>query len=764
MVDRATPAAERHLRFRVRSPGGDAVAEATAALRTNSDRPAVIRVALPNPTPTLRQLSGEGQIDVPGAVLRTLEETHGIRSFSDIRRRGGIGGLAGSETLDPAVVSRLDALADLDRLSSNMVETTLLIERHFASVLAIAEAPRRDFVAASAGHGGRIDEQRAGELHIAARAQSDLLTQMYLGAAADHARAPSRRREPGNELDPLAPFCGCDDCEAAVSPGAYLATLLDYVLKHVKNASAAIDLPFLDAAVASALRRPTDRLRGDGAAGPPGQARRRGAAELVVGQRPLFEAGREAELAKAEADYRLAAYARLLTLLGTSYEELRRARSAAPDVRAALAGRLGISLTTDASVPRADELNRLLLNPGLPAGDPRSLTEQTLERLFGLADSTRDRLSEGVKYGDMQGQIRRWNLNGADWNVNTDVAGLVHLSFYRLAANSFAVFAYRDAARTQSISGGESKTPSGAIRLVSDNGSRLSGTVEIAYLADTTVVSISAVPEVLIWRLRLHSDWAAEDWPAAAAAAEGTPPLIDPDVTGFGDLRSARPGQAAFDLLLARLNGMTTERAAMKTARETAADPLVGMEAIIAQALSTSARAVTVADLDALAAAHRQGERIEQRLSALRLAPGAFLFLMSMLAVLRSGDPLGLEEWDIVYDTLLQARKQLGYPVWRIEEQRAGLILSPSAFRLGGDASAPERTRSLAIPLWLSTREARRRWLDVIEARAAQQAAVTGALESALGSAEETTLPLLRSALIAASDAAGTRWQNAPSG
>jgi hypothetical protein len=30
--------------------------------------------------------------------------------------------------------------------------------------------------------------------------------------------------------DLLAPHCGCQDCESAVSPGAYLATLLDYAV------------------------------------------------------------------------------------------------------------------------------------------------------------------------------------------------------------------------------------------------------------------------------------------------------------------------------------------------------------------------------------------------------------------------------------------------------------------------------------------------------------------------------------------------------
>ena len=44
---------------------------------------------------------------------------------------------------------------------------------------------------------------------------------------------------------PLEQPCGCSDCEAAVGPAAYLADLLDYTLKFVRNSNAKIDLQFL---------------------------------------------------------------------------------------------------------------------------------------------------------------------------------------------------------------------------------------------------------------------------------------------------------------------------------------------------------------------------------------------------------------------------------------------------------------------------------------------------------------------------------------
>jgi hypothetical protein len=87
-------------------------------------------------------------------------------------------------------------------------------------------------------------------------------------------------------------------------------------------------------------------------------------------------------LARAEADYRQAAYEALLNRIGTSYEELRMARVAEPRFRTALADRLGITLAP----ARPDALDAMLL-------DPATLTEGELESLFGLPSTTRDPLA-----------------------------------------------------------------------------------------------------------------------------------------------------------------------------------------------------------------------------------------------------------------------------------------------------------------------------------------------------------------------------------
>jgi hypothetical protein len=556
----------------------------------------------------------------------------------------------------------------------------------------------------------------------------------------------------------LGPRCGCDDCEAAVSPGAYLASLLDYVLKHVRNNGVKIDLAFLEAR----FHQPFAELPIDCEAMDKKVHLVRLAVEVLrgyLGERPLLEPTRETTLSSAEADYRLAAYTRLLTLLGTTYEEIRRARSAIVDDRKALAERLGIDLTPNPGGARQDELDRLLLEAALPATKGRALTEQTLERVFGLVDTGRDRLSEGTKHGDAQQQITRWNFNGAYWDRNTDAEGLIHLDLLKLAADRYAVRAFSDVKRSHVVASGERKTALGAIRLVPENGSGLSGIVEIDYKADETDISLSLVPSMLGWRLRhLRILWDHEDWPADPPVSETKEPLlplIDPQVISISDLRSARPGDAAFDLWLARFNWLAGQRSALKAAREAAASQLAGMKTIVAQALSMPGHAVTVDNLNKIKEAQERGERIEQQLQPLGLTSGAFAFLMPILNLAGKGLVIDLE-WEVVYDTLLRTRKQLEFADWRTKEKGLKLTLSPSHFRVGDNANAPEQAISLSVPFWLSTREVRRGWVNVLEARIKQEAAVAAGLESAVSSVEEITLPLLRDALLDAADAEGS--------
>jgi len=187
-------AVERGLRFRVRGPGiGDPI-EVRKRIRPDVDAPVGIRISFPDAQPTLRRLGGNSRIGLPDAILETLEKKHGIQSLADIRRIGGLGRIQELRAHDSAAALRLDALADLDRLSGDLNETSALLDRRYDSVVAIASASRKEFVAAMSTGKGTLIERRATELHIAAKAQVDILDQIFAGIAIDAAngiRPPS---------------------------------------------------------------------------------------------------------------------------------------------------------------------------------------------------------------------------------------------------------------------------------------------------------------------------------------------------------------------------------------------------------------------------------------------------------------------------------------------------------------------------------------------------------------------------------------------
>jgi hypothetical protein len=210
-VDAAAGDAERSLRFRVRGPAIAEAIDVTKQFRPNADAPTSISVTLPATDPTLRQLRDDGHLDVPDAVLETLEQpTVGIRSLADIRRSGGLRSIAGLDELDSGVIGRLEALAYLDLLSSDPNETSALLEQRYESVATIAETPRSEFVAAMSADGAGFSGARATELHIMAKAQIDILGQIFAGIAADAANGFEAPPGSASGLDAsfLRPFIG----------------------------------------------------------------------------------------------------------------------------------------------------------------------------------------------------------------------------------------------------------------------------------------------------------------------------------------------------------------------------------------------------------------------------------------------------------------------------------------------------------------------------------------------------------------------------
>lgn len=322
------------------------------------------------PSPSLAEAAAAIGPALPEGLGGFLAE-RGVTTVADILKAGGIAHLQGLPVpADHPVVRGLEAQASLSTITADPRLAASLLRSGYPSVRAIATAPLAQFVA---GVAGIIGNAEAAAMHVQASAHAALFDNLL----ADHLakQASGQASSPLLEETLPAELCRCEDCEAAVSPLAYLVSLLDFALKRLSGAGAAVDLQQLEASYHQPFGKLIASCEAVGA-----QVHQ---VRICVEALRSLRAG--APEAPGEADYRGAAYQALLAKLGTSWDELRLARGADAATRQALAERLGLG---PAGVAHLDEL---LFD--LSAGHP---SEQELEGVFGLVDTTRDPLAPAV--------------------------------------------------------------------------------------------------------------------------------------------------------------------------------------------------------------------------------------------------------------------------------------------------------------------------------------------------------------------------------
>jgi hypothetical protein len=172
------------------------------------------------------------------------------------------------------------------------------------------------------------------------------------------------------------------DPEAVFSPTAYLDDLLTFFTKRVKTSPTGqlISRQLLVDAYLQPFTELVTRANRTVAHQTASQVRL-----CIEVLRRYIEKHGYGEDSQSEAQYRQAIYSAVLRYLGTSYDEIRLARVADDSARAALAARLGITLSTF----RPDRLDELLL-------PPEELTEAALRSLFGLEETTVRALAESL--------------------------------------------------------------------------------------------------------------------------------------------------------------------------------------------------------------------------------------------------------------------------------------------------------------------------------------------------------------------------------
>ncbi|MBL7792408.1 MAG: VCBS repeat-containing protein [Saprospiraceae bacterium] len=198
----------------------------------NEPIPNIPEVKERRPTSLKITLSGMNLQHAKASKVAASLKQLGLRTLADVRAMGGLGKLK-KTGITPALRERIDAHANLDLLLPNPKINNLLIDKGYKHILDIAETPE---VMLLADLKDQLPEAKILHLSRTAGAQIALMNhaetqrRVFLANRMEvKAGAKLFTSDPATE-EP----CECNDCDATVSPRAYLADLMNYAVKHVQ--------------------------------------------------------------------------------------------------------------------------------------------------------------------------------------------------------------------------------------------------------------------------------------------------------------------------------------------------------------------------------------------------------------------------------------------------------------------------------------------------------------------------------------------------
>ena len=344
----------------------------------------VLDVTSPLDTPVEVKLAGAVQEEFSAPIRRLIDKkvvnlTPRVQELLAAKKVETLADLQLQPVADPddsddeddrKALADLQALARLEPVTSDETVSRQLVDRGYQSVEQIASQPRARFV--DQMH-DVLGDMGAARIHVEAQTRQALMNNLATGEYIERALyATSETR--GDQDDP----CRCEDCESAVSPGAYLTDLVRYTVQNVNNDSTDIDLAFLE----NAFHQPLGELQIDCEAVTAEVLQVRIAVEVLIAY--LQKANKQPLIDQAVSSYLSKVYNALLEQIGTSYEELVLAHAADHDKREDLALRLGIDDPA--------HLEELRLEKNSFAGWDLE-ADWKLQRLFGLRSVNRPPLS-----------------------------------------------------------------------------------------------------------------------------------------------------------------------------------------------------------------------------------------------------------------------------------------------------------------------------------------------------------------------------------
>ncbi|MBL7799852.1 MAG: hypothetical protein JNL95_03925 [Chitinophagales bacterium] len=171
------------------------------------------------------------EFTIPGDVTTLLTDNN-LSSLRDIRAIGGLKRLLpGSSVTSLDTINLLDAHAQLETLSGDYKSNHAIIDKGYNAVYKIAITPSDKFVK-DVSDKVNVGQFEALKVHRIASAHSKLYNSVFTAAKVDQQYAFSNPLYQGI-IDEINDKCNCDDCEASISPIAYLADLLWYAKTHL---------------------------------------------------------------------------------------------------------------------------------------------------------------------------------------------------------------------------------------------------------------------------------------------------------------------------------------------------------------------------------------------------------------------------------------------------------------------------------------------------------------------------------------------------
>ncbi len=319
----------------------------------------------------------------PDPELIKLVNSKKWKTVGEIARAGGLQNHKDFEKINPSDKQLIDAHVNLSLISDRTAMNHKLITNGFSSLSKIAKKTKDDFIQKNKKLG---DEEILLQIHQAA-VQANMGINNVVLQQQGKGNPPSDSMEKSGAPNaegkflgiPTKPSCDCPDCQTAVSPIAYLSDLLDYAVNHLEYNGDPIDIGFLEE---NLLHQPIRQIPLNCHTADEMICQKRIVAEVL--QQYYKDDPLAQYIPETKPAYLQMAYFILLDKLGTSFQELRAARTDTANVQQRLADRIGVSLTR-------------LFDLFIDVKDPSQLTESKLETLFGYRDTTRDPISPTPK-------------------------------------------------------------------------------------------------------------------------------------------------------------------------------------------------------------------------------------------------------------------------------------------------------------------------------------------------------------------------------